>query len=43
MSFDNDGGKRPTSARIAIWVVAGGVGAYMLISGILGIVAGGGA
>ncbi|GLJ80981.1 hypothetical protein [Microbacterium imperiale] len=43
MSFDNGDDKRPTSARIAIWLVVGGIGAYLLISGILGILARGGA
>ncbi len=33
--------KRPSPARVAIWVVAGGIGAYLLVSGVLGIVAGG--
>ena len=32
----------PTWRRIAIWVVVGGVGLYLLISGILGIIAKGG-
>lgn len=26
-------------ARIAIWVIVGGIGAYLLISGIVGIIA----
>lgn len=43
MSFDNGGDKGPTSSRIAIWVVVGGIGAYLLISGIIGIVSRGGA
>lgn len=27
-----------TFARIAIWVVVGGIGAYLLVSGIIGII-----
>jgi hypothetical protein len=30
---------QPSFGRIAIWVVVGGVGAYLLISGIVGIIA----
>lgn len=30
-------GKQPSSTRIAIWVVVAGVGAYFLITGIIGI------
>ena len=33
--------KKPSPARIGIWVVVGGIGLYMLISGIIGIVSGG--
>ena len=33
--------QRPSPARVAIWVVVGGIGAYFLISGILGIISGG--
>ena len=33
--------KPPSMARIVIWVVMGGVGAYLVISGIIGIVSGG--
>ncbi|WP_263405855.1 hypothetical protein [Microbacterium radiodurans] len=43
MTFDSGGDKRPSSARIAIWVVVGGIGAYLLLSGIIGILARGGA
>ena len=32
----------PTWRRIAIWVVVGGVGLYLLITGIVGIIAKGG-
>jgi hypothetical protein len=34
--------KPPSMNRIAIWLVVGGIGAYLLISGIVGIVSGGG-
>ncbi|MCT9820713.1 hypothetical protein N3K63_10510 [Microbacterium sp. W1N] len=33
--------KRPSPARVAIWVVVGGIGVYLLVSGIIGIVSGG--
>jgi len=33
--------KKPSSTRIGIWIVVAGVGAYFLISGIVGIVSGG--
>ena len=34
--------KRPiTQTRIVIWVVAGGVGLYMLVSGLVGALSGG--
>ncbi|GAA5026048.1 hypothetical protein GCM10025738_01780 [Microbacterium fluvii] len=36
-----DDGKGPSTARITIWIVVGAIGAYMLISGIIGIVSGG--
>lgn len=32
----------PSWRRIVIWVIVGGVGAYLLLSGIIGIVAKGG-
>jgi hypothetical protein len=31
--------KPPSMTRIAIWVIVGGFGAYLVISGILGILA----
>jgi hypothetical protein len=34
--------KKPTPTRIGIWVVVGGIGAYFLLSGIIGIINGGG-
>ena len=33
--------KRPSNARLAIWIVVGAIGLYLLGSGIWGIVAGG--
>ena len=33
--------KRPSGTRIGIWLVVGAIGAYFLISGIIGIVNGG--
>ena len=32
-----DGKKRPSMNRIALWIVVGGVGVYLLGSGIYGI------
>lgn len=32
-------GPRITMTRVAIWIVAGGIGVFLLISGITGIVA----
>jgi hypothetical protein len=29
--------KKPSMNRIAIWVIVGGIGAYLLLSGIWGI------
>lgn len=37
----DDGPKGPSATRILIWVLVGGVGIYMLASGIIGIVNGG--
>jgi hypothetical protein len=34
--------KPPSMNRIAIWVVVGAVGLYFVVSGIIGIVSGGG-
>ena len=34
---EDDKKKGPSFNRIAIWVLVGGVGAYLLISGIVGI------
>ncbi len=43
LSGENDKKKGEISfARIAIWVVVGGIGAYLLISGIVGILVKGG-
>ena len=33
--------KPPSMNRIAIWLVVGGLGVYLLVSGIIGIVSGG--
>ncbi len=30
-----------STGRLAIWVIVGGVGAYLVISGVIGIVSGG--
>ena len=40
----NDPGKRPGPSmnRIIIWIVVAGVGLYLVISGVLGIIAKGG-
>ena len=34
---DPKGPKKPSGIRIAIWVIVGGIGAYLLLSGIWGI------
>jgi hypothetical protein len=41
MDEKQDGKQGPSAARIGIWVVVGVIGAYMLISGIIGIIGGG--
>lgn len=33
--------RKPSTNRIIIWVVVGGIGAYLLVSGVIGIVAAG--
>jgi hypothetical protein len=38
---NNDDKKKPSSARIAIWLVVSAVGAYMLLSGVIGAISGG--
>jgi hypothetical protein len=37
---DDDGGeKKPVSfARLSIWIIVGGIGAYLLLSGIFGVI-----
>lgn len=30
---------RPTPARITTWIVVGGIGVFLLVSGIIGIIA----
>ncbi|WP_191621819.1 hypothetical protein [Microbacterium caowuchunii] len=37
-----DGPKKPSPARVGVWLVVGAVGVYMLASGIIGIVSNGG-
>ena len=36
------GGEKPkiTSGRIAIWVIVAGIGLYLIITGVVGIIAG---
>ncbi|GAB2458375.1 hypothetical protein HD599_003523 [Conyzicola lurida] len=42
LKLPDDGKKKETSfARIAIWIAVGGVGAYFLVTGIVGIIANG--
>jgi hypothetical protein len=37
---DPDGSKKKIStARITVWIVVGGIGLYLIISGVLGIIA----
>jgi hypothetical protein len=33
--------KKPSTNRIIIWVVVAGIGLYLVISGVVGIIAGG--
>ncbi len=33
--------KKPSTNRIMVWIVVAGVGLYLVISGVVGIVAGG--
>lgn len=33
--------KKPSFTRIAIWVAAGGIGVYMVVAGVIGILSGG--
>lgn len=41
MEFDDDERKKPSPARIGIWLVVGGIGVYLVISGLIGILSGG--
>lgn len=34
--------KKPSPARVGVWIVVAGVGVYMLASGIIGIITTGG-
>lgn len=36
---DPGSGPRITPARITIWIVVGGIGVFLLVSGIVGIIA----
>ncbi len=38
-SDDQGPGRRITPARVTMWIVVGGIGVYLLVSGILGILA----
>lgn len=42
MPTGDDGSKKPSPARIGIWLVVAAVGVYFLASGIIGIVTNGG-
>ena len=33
--------KKPSTNRIIIWIVVGGIGLYLVVSGVIGIVAAG--
>ena len=36
---DNDGKKESVSfARLSIWIIVGGIGAYLIISGLYGVI-----
>lgn len=36
---DNDGKKEPiSSARLAMWIIVGGIGAYLVFSGLYGVI-----
>ncbi|MEV7693682.1 hypothetical protein AB0N73_10180 [Microbacterium sp. NPDC089189] len=38
---DGSDPQKPSPARIGIWIVVGGIGVFMLASGVIGIVSGG--
>jgi len=36
---DNDGEKKPVSfTRLAIWIIVGGVGVYLIVTGLYGVI-----
>lgn len=39
---DDPDPKKPSPARVGVWLVVGGIGVYLLASGIIGIVTSGG-
>ncbi|MGZ0712851.1 hypothetical protein ACWPKO_31370 (plasmid) [Coraliomargarita sp. W4R53] len=41
MSTPDKESKKPSNGRIMVWVAVGGIGLYLVVSGIIGIVAGG--
>ncbi len=42
LPLPNDPPKGPSFTRIAIWVIVGGIGLYLVISGLVGVIAKGG-
>jgi len=42
LPLPGDKPKGPSFTRVAIWVIVGGIGAYMVISGIVGMIVKGG-
>jgi len=40
--FGGGDSQGPSPARITIWIIAGGVGVYFVVSGIIGILTSGG-
>ena len=38
---DRNRPRRPSPGRIAIWVIVGGIGLYLLLSGLIGVLGGG--
>ncbi|GHD45504.1 hypothetical protein [Mycetocola manganoxydans] len=33
--------RKPSTNRVIIWIIVGGIGAYLVISGVIGIISGG--
>lgn len=33
--------KKPSQARLALWIIVGGIGVYLVVTGVWGIITGG--